>query len=479
MRVFVIGAGIVGSMIARELTKYDLEVHIVEKKPDIGWGVTKANSAILHAGYDDPEGSIRGELCSLGNEMFSEISNELDVDVKRVGSYVVAFTEDEMKTLEELLKRGERNNVPDLKIMEKQELLSREPNLNPNVLGALWAPTAGITEPWEVAIAAVENAIMNGATLHLNEEVIDIKVENNRVKSLKTNKAEYGTDLIINAAGLFADEITKLAGAQPSFDIFPRKGEYILLDKKLGNLVNSVIFPTPTEKSKGILVLPTADGGLLLGPNAQDLPKEKKANLETTKKGLEEVKNGTLRLVPKIDFSYSIKSFAGLRPETRNRDFILGKTNIWGFLNAAGMRSPGLTAAPAVAKYLVEKVIPEELKIPILKKKDFNPFRNRIPHMENVDEESWDKLVKKDPKFGKIVCFCNNVTEGEIVEAIKRGARTFDGVKFRTRAGFGRCQSGFCGLKILEILSRELSIPLENIKMSSENSWIMNGKVRI
>jgi len=479
MKVFVIGAGIVGSMIARELTKYDLEIHIIEKNPDIGWGVTKANSAILHAGYDDPEGSIRAELCSLGNAMFSEISKELNVVVKRIGSYVVAFTKDEMRIINELLKRGEKNNVPNLEMIEKQELLSREPNLNPGVLGALWAPTAGITEPWEMAIAAVENSIMNGAFLHLNEKVLEIKVESNRVKGLITNKAEYKADLIINAAGLFADEISKLAGAQPLFDLFPRKGEYILLDKKIGSLVNSVIFPTPTEKSKGILVLPTTDGGLLLGPNAQDLPKEKKNDLRTTKEGLEKVKSETLKLVPKIDFSYSIKSFAGLRPETKNKDFVLGKTSIWGFLNAAGMRSPGLTAAPAVARYLVEKVIPEDLKISILKRKDFNPFRSRIPHIEDMDEKSWDELVKKDPKFGKMVCFCNKVTEGEIIEAIKRGARTFDGVKFRTRAGFGRCQSGFCGLKIMEIISRELSIPIEDIKMSHENTWIMDGKVRV
>lgn len=479
MKVFVIGTGVVGSLIARELSKYDIELHIVEKKPDVAWGVTKANSAILHAGYDDPPESVRAKFCSKGNYLYNKISKELDIEVKRIGSYVVAFTEEEINTLEKLQKQGEINGVPDLEIIERKELLSREPNLNPDVLAALWAPTAGITEPWEVAIAAIENSVENGATLHLGEEVIGIEVKNGKVKRLITNKAEYEADVIINAAGLFADEIAKMADSEPVFEIFPRKGEYILLDKKLGNLVNSVIFPTPTKKSKGILVLPTADGGLLVGPNAQDLPPDKKHDLTTTKEGLEEVKKGATNLVPNIDFWYAVKTFSGLRPETKEKDFIVGKTSVWGFVNAAGMRSPGLTAAPAVAEYLVEEVLIEELGISLNKKKDFNPFRKRIPHIDETSVEVWDELVRENPKYGELVCFCNKVSEAQIVEAIKRGARTLDGVKFRTRAGFGRCQSGFCSLKIIEILSRELGVSMEEIKMNSENSWIMNGKVRV
>ncbi|MCD6545238.1 MAG: NAD(P)/FAD-dependent oxidoreductase [Thermotogae bacterium] len=479
MKIFVVGAGIVGSMIARELSKYDVELHIIEKKPDIAWGVTKANSAILHSGYDDPVGSIRAKFCSRGNLLYTDISKELDVEIKRLGSYVVAFSEKEIKTLERLKKQGEINGVTKLEIIERSELLSREPNLNPNVKAALWAPTAGIIEPWEMAIAAIENSAMNGAILHLNEEVVDIEVKNKKLKKLVTDKGEYEADVVINAAGLFADEIANMTGAEPAFKIFPRKGEYILLDKKLGTLVNSIIFPIPTEKSKGILVLPTVDGGLLIGPNAQDLPRNKKHDLTTTMEGLEEVKKGALELVPKIDLWYSVKAFSGLRPETKEKDFIVGRTNIWGFVNAAGMRSPGLTAAPAVAEYIVEEVLIEKLKIPLLKKKDFNPFRKKIPHIDDYKIEEWDKLIKTNPKFGNLVCFCNKVSEAEIVEAIKRGARTVDGIKFRTRAGFGRCQSGFCGLKIMEILSRELNVPMEEIKMNSENSWIMNGKVRI
>lgn len=477
MRVFVIGAGITGSLITRELSKYDLEVHVIDKAPDIGWGVTKANSAIVHGGYDDPPGSVRAQFAALGNMMYDELSNELDFDFIRTGSYVVAFKEEDVEYLKELKKRGVKNGVSNLEILTSEELKNREPNLNKDIKAALWCPTAGITEPWEVSIAAIENAKDNGAIVHLDEKVLDIIVQNQKVKKILTDKGEYNADIIINAAGLFADEIAKMAGVA-DFEIFPRKGEYILLDKKLKGLVNAVIFPTPTKKSKGILVVPTVDGGILLGPNAVDLPKDQKNNLETTKEGLNEVYEKSKALVPSIDISYSVKTFAGLRPETKNKDFIIGATKIWGFINVAGIRSPGLTAAPAIAKYITEKVIPEDLGLNLSKKSNFNPFRKRIPHLEETNLEEWEKIVKKDPRFGRTVCFCNNVSEGEIVEAIKRGAKTLDGVKFRTRASFGRCQGGFCSLKILEIISRELSIPLEEIKQNYKNSWIVKGKVR-
>ncbi|MBO8161716.1 MAG: NAD(P)/FAD-dependent oxidoreductase [Thermosipho sp. (in: Bacteria)] len=478
MRVFVIGAGIVGSLIARELSKYDIELHIIEKAPDIGWGVTKANSAIIHGGYDDPPGSVRARFAAYGNKLYDELSKELDFGFKRVGSYVVAFKEEEVSYLKELLVRGEKNGVSNLEILSSAEIRKREPNISDKAIAALWCPTAGITEPWEVAIAAIENAQENGAVVHLGERVTNIIVRNQKVRKIITNKGEYSADIIINAAGLFADEIAKMAGVG-DFEIFPRKGEYILLDKKLKGLVNSVIFPTPTKKSKGILVVPTVDGGILLGPNAVDLPKDQKNNVKTTREGLNEVYEKAKKLIPSIDLSLTVKTFAGLRPETKDKDFIIGTTKVWGFVNAAGMRSPGLTAAPAIAKYIVEKVISEDLKINLTKKANFNPYRKKIPHIEEVSLEYWEELVKKDPKFGKTICFCNNVSEGEIVEAIKRGARTLDGVKFRTRASFGRCQGGFCSLKIMEIISRELSIPLEEVKMNYENSKILNGKVRI
>ncbi|ABR30484.1 ferredoxin [Thermosipho melanesiensis] len=477
MKVFVIGAGISGSLITRELSKYDVEVHLVEKAPDIGWGVTKANSAIVHGGYDDPPNSIRAMFSAEGNKLYDELARELDISFMRTGSLVVAFKEKDLEYLKELKDRGKKNKVEELEILDKKELKEKEPNISDEAIAALWCPSAGITEPWDVSMAAVENAMENGAFLHLSEKVVDIMVRKGKVSKLITNKGEYDADIIINAAGLFADEIAKMAGVA-DFEIFPRKGEYILLDKKLNGLINMVIFPTPTKKSKGILVVPTVDGGILLGPNAIDLSKDKKDDLSTTKEGLNEVYMKSKKLVPKVDIAYTVKTFAGLRPETKDKDFIIGPTKVWGFINVAGIRSPGLTAAPAFAKYIVEKIIPEDLRVQLMKKKDFNPYRKKIPNIKTVSLDEWEALIKKDSRFGRTVCFCNNVSEGEIVEAIRRGARTLDGVKFRTRASFGRCQGGFCSLKIMEILSRELNIPIEQVKQNYENSWIMDGKVR-
>ena len=478
LRIVVIGAGIVGSLIARELTKYDVEVILIEKELDVGWGVTKANSAIVHAGYDDPPGSVRARFCAMGNKMYTELSEELDFELKRIGSLVVVFNDEEIRVLEELLKQGEKNGVPNLKILDKDETLDKEPGLSYSVKASLWAPTAGITEPWMVAIAAVENALDNGLKLHLDEKVIDIVVEKSRVKKVVTERGEYEADVIVNCAGLFADEIAKMAGAEYT-PIYPRKGEYILLDKNAGNLVKRIIFPTPTDISKGILVLPTVDGGILLGPTAMDLSRDRKRDLATTREGLKEVVEKTKKMVPGIDLSYAIKTFAGLRPESPQRDFFIkASERIWGFINVMAMRSPGLTAAPAIAKYVVEKIIQEDLKINLQKKEDFNPYRKGIIRFAELPLDEWDEWIKKDPLAGKIVCYCNRVTEREIVEAIKRGARTLDGIKFRTRAMFGRCQGGFCMTRILKILARELGVDESEILLKSRKSWLIDGRVR-
>lgn len=478
MKIAVIGAGVVGSLIARELCKYDVEVLLIEKNLDVGWGVTKANSAILHAGYDDPIGSTRAKFCSSGNAMYTELAEELDFEIKRTGSYVLAFNDEEINVLHKLLKQGEINRVPDLELHDRGEILEREPKVNPNVKMGLWAPTAGITEPWMVAIAAVENALENGLKLFLNEEVVEFEKSNGRVIKIITSKQTHSVDVVINAAGLFADELSKRAGAE-YVPLHPRKGQYILLDKKLGRTVNSVIFPTPTEKSKGILVLPTIDGGLLLGPTAEDLPSDRKHDLTTTSEGLQQIKDFVLRLVPEIDFSLTVKTFAGLRPESPQKDFFIGVSqSVPNFINVMAMRSPGLTAAPAIAKYVVEDLLQDQLKLRLTKKSDFKPKRKAIKKYTELSLEEWQKAVVENPAAGRMICFCNEVTEAEIVEAIRRGARTLDGVKFRTRAMFGRCQGGFCMSKILKILERELGTDASNIVLKSASSWIVNGKVR-
>ncbi|AAD36502.1 conserved hypothetical protein [Thermotoga maritima MSB8] len=478
MKAVVIGGGVFGSLIARELTKYDLEVTLIEKNLDVGWGVTKANSAVVHAGYDDPPESVRAQFCASGNAMYEDLSKELDFDFKRIGSFVVAFNDEELKELERLLKQGEENGVPGLTILERDEVLSMEPNLNPEVKYALYAPTAGITEPWMVAIAAVENAVQNGLKLVLGESVVGFEKVNGRVRKVHTSRGEYEADIVINCAGLHADEIAKLAGAE-YVPLHPRKGEYILLDKKLQGLVKRVIFPTPTKISKGILVLPTVDGGILLGPTAEDLPEEMKDRPITTREGLEKVREFTRRLVPSLDFSLVVKTFSGLRPESPQKDFFIKVSEtVKNFVNVMATRSPGLTAAPAVAKYVVEELIQEKMRIPLEKKKDFKPERKRIVHYSELPLEEWRREIERDPRAGRLVCFCNEVTEKEIVEAIRRGARTLNGVKFRTRAMFGRCQGGFCMARILKILERELGVDMSEIKMKSENSWVVNGKVR-
>jgi glycerol-3-phosphate dehydrogenase len=478
MKVVVIGGGVVGALIVRELSMYDLEITLIEKNLDIGWGVTKANSAILHAGYDDPIGSVRAKFCAKGNELYTQLAKELDFEIKRIGSYVIAFDEQELDTLKKLLRQGEVNGVPGLEIHEKEIILEKEPNLSKEIKYGLWAPTAGITEPWMIAIAAVENAVDNGAKLILGEKVVDFEKHYDRITKVITDKSSYEADVVINAAGLFADEIAELAGAE-YVPLHPRRGEYILLDKKIGNMVSSVIFPTPTILSKGILVLPTIDGGLLLGPTAVDLASDMKDNLSTTSEGLKEIISFTKRFVPSLDFSQTVKTFSGLRPESPQKDFFINNSErVKNFINIMAMRSPGLTAAPAIAKHVVEEIIQERLKISLSARKDFNPIRKGIKSFSKLSPKEWQKHVEQNPLAGRLICYCNEVTEDEIVEAIKRGARTLDGVKFRTRAMFGRCQGGFCSIKIMKILERELNVDMSQIVQKSYNSWIVSGRVR-
>lgn len=475
MMIAVIGGGIVGSLIARELVRYDTDVHLFEREIDIGWGVTKANSAIVHGGFHEAVGSPRARFCVEGNELYAALTKELDVPFHRCGAYTVALNKEELSPLKALLAQGKENGIPDLELHDGTTVLAHEPNLNPRVQAGLWSPTVGITEPWTLAIAAVENACANGLTLHLSEEVTKIRMRDGRVCGITTPQGEYPVDAVVNAAGLFADRIAEMVGlSEPT--LFPRRGEYILLDKKADGLVNSVIFPTPSNTSKGILVLPTVDGGILLGPTAKDLSREEKNSRETTPDGMERTINGARRLIPTINLSLVIKTFAGLRPESSKKEFVVGKSEVQGFFQAAAMRSPGLTAAPAVARFLVHEVMASEFAL--AKKPSFQPLRKGLPRVTELPDEEWDELISKDPRYGRIICQCNRVTEGEIVAAIRRGARSLDGVKFRTRAGFGRCQGGSCTDRILLILARELDISPKEVTLRGNGSHMMNGVVR-
>ena len=469
----IIGGGIVGVSIARELSQYNVDTVLVEGESDIAFGSTKANTGIIHAGYDDMPGTVKADLCRRGNALWSELSSELDVPFKRIGSLVVALRDDDIGILEELKERGGKNGVPSLEIIEDRDrLFQMEPNLSEESIAALYAPTAGIASPYEMAIALVENALQNGVRVLLETNVGKILVEKGEVKAVQTNRGCIEANYVINAAGLYADEVSAMVGIS-HFSITPRKGEYYVLDKRLGGFVNHVLFPTPTPISKGIVVTPTIDGNLLIGPNAHDI--EDKTDVATTFTGLEEVFKGALRLVPNLSLRKNmiIANYAGLRAEPSTGDFIIeAYDEVKGFINAAGIKSPGLTSAPAIAKKVVNILRCEGLKLE--EKEAFDPYRKSIDR--SIRELSFNKakkLIAQDPTYGHVVCRCEYVTEGEVVEAIRRGATTLDGVKFRTRAGMGRCQGGFCTPRVIRILSREPAVPMEDVTKRGGNSKLL------
>ncbi len=475
MRLAVIGAGVVGALLARELSRYEAEILLFDREPEPGFGVSKANSAIVHAGFHDEPGTLRAKFCVLGNALFPEVCGELGVAFRRTGALVLAFSKEEEDELRKLLAQGKENGGSGLEILSREEVVAREPWVNPEVQKALWAPTAGITEPWALAQAAAENAAANGAELHLEEELRAIVVRHGRVQTIKTEKAEYAVDVVVNAAGLYSDRVSAMAGV-PSPPILPRRGQYILLDKTGQAQIQTVLFPTPSPFSKGILVLPTVDGGILLGPTAEDLAPQDREAIETTRVGLAQVLAGARRLTPNLPANQVLKNFSGVRPVPATGDFLIGPSSVRGFYQAAGMCSPGLTAAPAVARYLAREVIAPDLGLH--PKAKFDPVRSPIPRVEELSEEIWAELIRQDPRWGRIVCFCNAVTEAQVVEAIRRGARTLDGVKFRTRAGFGRCQGSFCTARLLKILAEELGLAPEEVTLRGPGSSLAGGRVR-
>lgn len=470
--IAIIGAGAVGAMTARELMRYKLSVCILEKENDVAMGATKANSAIVHAGFDAEPGTLKAKLNVRGSEMMESVTGELSVKYRRNASLVIGFSDNDRKTLQSLLERGEKNGVKGLRIIEKDELHKKEPNLSDGALCALYAPTGAIVCPYELCIAAVGNAMDNGADLKLNFEVTDIK-RTSDCYIISSPGGEVSAKYIVNAAGLFADSVAKLMG-DGSFSIHPRKGEYILLDKDCGMLSDSTLFSTPTEKGKGILLSPTVDGNFLLGPTAVD--SEDKNDKGTTAEGFSQIISQASRSISDLPLGKTITSFCGLRAVGSTGDFIINAHG--GFVNAAGIESPGLSASPAIAEYIVELLRGLGLKLD--KNPDFNPIRRSAHCFRNADFDEKNEIIKKNPTFGKIVCRCESVTEGEIIEAIRTnpGARDIDGVKRRTRSGMGRCQGGFCLPHVAEILSRELDIPFESVTKFGGNSKITFGKTK-
>lgn len=470
--VVVIGGGIVGTAVLRELSKYDLKCILVEKEPDLAMGTTKANSAILHAGFDAPTGSLKAITNVRGNKLYHELEQELDLDIKWTGSLVAATTDEEMATLQELLERGKANGVEGLKILSREEVLQKEKNLT-SVKGALWAPSAGVCWPFGAALAFARCAVQNGAEVMRDCRVLGFIKEDGRITGVETSQGVIKTKYVVNAAGVYADEIAKLAGDE-SFTITPRKGEYILFDKTAcSSLVFGVVFPTPTKKSKGILVCTTTHGNTFIGPNAQDM--EDKEDHAVTAEGMNEIIASARKLIPNLPMGAAITEFSGLRAVSSTGDFIIGASSVSGLYNAAGMQSPGLTAAPAVAEMLAEAIVKDS---GAQAKAD---FKAELPKKPVFNRLNWDKqaeLIKENSLYGRVICRCETITEAEIVEAIHEscGARTVDGVKRRTRAGMGRCQGGFCGPRVTQILARELNIPVPEVLKERADSHMFYEK---
>lgn len=472
--IAIIGAGISGSSIARELSKYNLKTVVIEKGVEVCQGTTKSNSAIVHGGYDAKVGSLKAKLNVKGNGLYKDLCDDLDVDFKQIGSLVLAFDDEEMEHVKALYERGLENKATGLKILNREEVIEIEPNVNKDVVGALLCESAGIVCPFNLNIALMENAMLNGVDLKLESEVVDIeKIDdyfNIKIKNKDDIKAKY----VINAAGVYADKINNMIGGDEYF-IIPRKGEYKILDKSEGKIANHVLFQCPSEKGKGVLVTQTVHGNLLVGPNATVV--DDKKDISTSREGISEIVNSSRKTIENIDFRKTITSFAGLRATPNTGDFmIFASDKCKNFINVGGIESPGLASAPAVAKYVVEILKEEGLNLN--EKLNFKPKRKKNKPFIKMSPQEKEEIMKKDPRYKKIVCRCESVTEGEIVDAINSlcGARTVDGVKRRVRPGMGRCQGGFCGPKVIEILARELNIDVEDVLKDYENSNEVVGK---
>ncbi|MFH2201934.1 MAG: NAD(P)/FAD-dependent oxidoreductase [Elusimicrobiota bacterium] len=464
--VAIIGGGVIGCAIARGLSRFKLRVVLVESCEEVGFGTTKTNSGIIHAGHHSPPGTLKGELAVRGNALFDRLHAELNFGFKRIGELVVAREQVDLPVLDRLKAQGEKKGVAGLEIWDAARLRREEPNLSPKLLGALHAPSAGVINPYEFAFALIENAQDNGVELRVNSPVQSIESDGDGL-TLRTPTAAIRSRFALNCAGVFADDIARMLGLK-DFRILPRKGEEYMLDKRLEGLVRRLIFPVPQKTTKGILIIPTFDGTIMVGPTAEDTAD--RHDLATTPEGAEKVFSFVRGMCPSIAERDTITEFAGLRAVSDSNDFIIGPTAVKGFINVAGIQSPGLTSAPAIAERVVEILKDEGLRLD--RKKGFNPKHQGPARFASLDLEARRKLIKKDRLFGRVVCRCELITEAEIRSAVDSGARTLDGIKFRTRAGMGRCQGSFCTTRCLDTLAERLNKPLHAITKRGGKSWL-------
>ncbi len=465
--VVIVGGGIVGCAIARELTRYRLRAALLEKECEVGFGVSKSNSGIIHGGHHAAPSTLKGRLEWKGNQAWDRLCAELGFGFKRIGELTVVLHAEQLATIEHLQQQGRNKGVPGLEIWQRERLQQEEPNLSARVIAGLHAPTTGVINPYEACFALIESACRNGLDLFTAAPVQGLTRDDNGW-TIVTPRATLHATFVLNAAGLYADHVAELAGVR-DFTIHPRKGEEYLLDRRLAGIVKRIIFPCPTPVSKGILVIPTFDGTIMVGPTAQAT--DDREDLTTTAPGAETVFAAVKQVVPGIDERDCIAEFAGLRAVADKEDFIIGPTPAKGFVNVAAIQSPGLTAAPAIAELVIEILRDEGL--PLTRRDDFVASLPKAVHFASLSLAEQIALVERDRRYGRIACRCELVSEGEVLDAIQRGARTLDGLKFRTRAGMGRCQGGFCTSRCMELLARALDVPITDVTKRGGASWLV------
>ena len=474
--VVIIGAGAVGCAIARELSRYQMDVTVVDKNEDIGGDASKSNSAIIHTGYDASPGTLESQLVVAANPMYDQISRDLDVPFKRIGAILPAITDEQYEKLPEIKHKAFMNRVYDVQYLTREELLEIEPELNPEVKGGLYIPRESIIDPFILVQAYAENACENGVHFLLNTRVTDIRTEDGAVKEVVTTGGTIGTRYVINAAALYCDEIAAMVG-KADYKVVARRGQFFILDKNTSCKVRQIVLPIPTKITKGKLMCPTIHGNMLVGPTAEDL--DNKTDKSVTREGLDSITADVKRLIPNVNVRDSITQYSGLRPN-RNPEGLHVDTwdDLKGFINLSGVRSTGLTLSAAMGVYVANLM--RDLGEPMIFREDYKKTRKGIVRFHELSREEQDALVRENPAYGRVICRCETITEGEILDAIHRplGARSMDAVKRRVRAGMGRCQAGFCGPKVIEILARELGIPVEQVTKNNSGSYMVAGMTR-
>lgn len=472
--VVIIGAGAVGCAVARELSKYQIDVLVVDQRDDIGGNASKSNSAIIHTGYDATPGTLESQLVVAANPMYDELTRNLEIPFQRIGAILPAFTEEQFEKLPAIKEKAFQNHVYDVEYLSKEELLEREPELNREVKGGLFIPRESIIDPFIHVQALAENANENGVEFLLNTEVTDIRIETGEIKAVETSAGTIETAYVVNAAALQCDEIAAMVG-KAEYKVVARRGQFYILDKNTSCKVNHIVLPIPTKVTKGKLMTPTIHGNMLVGPTAEDL--DNKVDVSVTTEGLDSIYADVSKMIPGVNVRDTITQYSGLRPN-RNPEGLHVDVydDLKGYVNLSGVRSTGLTLSVAMGKYVAEKL--KEIGCPLALKENFKATRKGIPIFHKMSREEQEEMIQKNPLYGTVICRCETITEGEIVDAIRRplGAKTVDAVKRRVRAGMGRCQAGFCGPRVLEILARELQVSPEQINKNLKGSYMVVGK---